>query len=387
MLGVAEMDGPLRVAIEEARGKIKDHFRDRDAENARTVVEQWIEEKVYPYEGEPSSPIEAAERQVFDIVAVSLTSYSPELDAASPKSKALHLRLLRHAIENSPDDLQLILNEVLQLPARKQKEFAALLKEVTLAGMITASKTVADRLKFIDALELLVFDRELKTKLKERSQLHKILSKNTWIFGEEYNLWVNDKSLKRILEKHKQHLDHNIVIDAPVKVVGQTRGIVDLMFSSSVRRHKPNDIENLVVELKAPKIVIGAEEVVQIKKYALAVVRDERFHTVPGIQWHFWVISNSCDDYALGEIEGGPDRKRRLIWRNDNVAVGIKTWAELIEENRGRLQFFREHLEHNADESQVLRDLRERHSEFLAGVIDEDELTDQADDEEEVVAS
>jgi hypothetical protein len=68
---------------------------------------------------------------------------------------------------------------------QERKELAALLQETTLSAIITAAKTVVDRLKFIAALESIVFDPETKGRLKERSQLHKILAENTWIFGEE----------------------------------------------------------------------------------------------------------------------------------------------------------------------------------------------------------
>jgi hypothetical protein len=81
---------------------------------------------------------------------------------------------LRRAIERSPTELQRILDEVLRLPKRKQKELAE----------------VADRLKFLEALRFILFDYEAREKLRERSQLHKILEQNTWIFGEEYNLWA-----------------------------------------------------------------------------------------------------------------------------------------------------------------------------------------------------
>src|SRR5581483_763265 len=208
-------------------------------------------------------------------------------------------------------------------------------------------------LKFIAALESIVFDPETKGRLKERSQLHKILAENTWVLGEEYNLWASDKDLKRVLEKHRAVLDPDIVIDDPVKVIGKKWGIVDLMLSRATRRHRANDIEHLVVELKAPKVVIGADEITQAKRYAMAVSKDERFHTVKGVRWHFWIVSNSYDEFARADIEGGPDPARQLIHRKDNISVGLKTWGELIEENRARLQFFQEHLEHSADESAI----------------------------------
>lgn len=368
-LGLIELDPPLSGAIERARSGIKDYFRNRAAEKARTVVDVWKADEVYPYEGEPLTTVEKAERQVFDIVAVHVQELAPEIGESSATAQALHLRMLRNAIERGPEELQLILKEVLDLPPRQQKELAALLQETSLTAIITAAKTVADRLKFIAALESIVFDPVTKGRLKERSQLHKILAENTWIFGEEYNLWVNDKDLRNVLVRHKKVLDPSLQIDDPVKVSGQKRAIVDLMFSRSTRRHRANDIEHLVVELKAPKVKIGADEMNQIKKYAQAVRADDRFSTVKGIRWHFWIVSNGYDEMAKYEIEAGPDPERRLIARTGDHTVGIKTWGEIIEENRARLQFFQEQMQHTVSESQAVEHLQEKYSRFLKGVL------------------
>lgn len=373
-LGLAEMDTALSSAVGIARDKIKQHFRERAAQKARTIVDGWKAADVYPYQGEPINTVEKAERQVFDIVAVHVNELVSDIKTSSANSKAYHLRMLRAAIERGPEELQTILNDVLNLPAKEQKELAALLQETTLSAIIMAAKTVADRLKFITALENIVFDPEFKSRLKERTQLHRILAENTWVFGEEYNLWVDDQDLRRVLIKQKLIFNLDLVIDEPVKVIGKKRAIIDLMFSRVTRRHRSNDMEHLIVELKAPKVTIGADEIVQTKKYALAVKSDERFNTIPGIKWHFWVVSNAYDEYAQGEIENGPDPDRRLIMRGPNFSVGVKTWAELIDENRARLQFFQEHLQHNADQSAAIRYLQEKHSKFLDGVIEEGEL-------------
>lgn len=374
---LAEMDPLLNGAVDQARNTIKDYFRERAADRAQTVVNEWKAADVYPFRGEPQSAVEKAERQMFDIVAVHVHEIAPDIGLVSHKSKALHLRMLRSAIERGPEELQMILKEVLDLPVRQQKELAALLQETTLSAIITAAKTVADRLKFIAAIENIVFDPETKGRIKERTQLHRILAENTWVFGEEYNLWVSDQDLKRVLERHKQHLDPAILIDDPVKVIGKKRGIIDLMFSRVTRRHRANDMEHMVVELKAPSVKIGAAAITQAKTYAIAVLGDDRFKSVKGIKWHFWLVSNAYDDYARNEIESGPDPERRLIMRRENVVVGIKTWGELIEENRARLQFFQEHLQHTADESAAVRYLQEKHSKFLEGVF---VVEDDADD-------
>ena len=37
---------------------------------------------------------------------------------------------------------------------------------------------------------------------------------------------------------------------------------------------------------------------------------------------------------VFSAARGGPDPAHRLIYLKDNISVGIKTWGELIEENR-----------------------------------------------------
>ena len=366
-LELAEMNPLLVDTIAEARETIKDYFRGRASESIHTVVEEWKAEHVYPYEGEAETPVEQVERQVFDIVAVSVNDYLPDFASSPPKNKAFHLRILRQAIENSPEELQLILNEVLDLPKRKQEELAQLLQEVSLTAVISASKLVADRLKFITGLETLLFNADLKKHIKERSQLHRILAQNTWIFGEEFNLSVDDRSLTEVLRKHKGLIGEDTIIDRPVKHPSQKRGIVDLMLSRAIRRHRHNELEHLIIELKAPKVVIGSKEIVQTEQYAIAVATDERFRSIP-TRWTFWVLSDDMDVYAQHRIVDD----QGIISSKDDITIGIKTWSQIIEENKARLQFFQEKLEHQVDQGTALKYLQEKHQELLTNVITDD---------------
>ena len=367
-LDLADMVPALAAAIDSARLKIREISKERASERARTVVDDWKARKIYPYEGEAASHIEKAERQIFDIVVVTVQEVSPDFASAPQPQMALHLRLLRHAIERSPAEIQLILDQVLNLPKRKQQELAKLLEETDLSGIISAATLVADRLKFLQALRFILFDYAARQKLKERSQLHKILEQNTWVFGEEYNLWASDKDLTTVLKAHRDKLDPGLIVDDPVKVVNKKRGIVDLMLSRAQRRHRADDIEHLVIELKAPKVVLNASHLDQIETYALAVQEDSRFHRVPGLRWHFWLISDEYNKQVEARIRNGPDPLRRLIQKGPSVSIGVKTWGEILEENHARLQFVKDKLEHHADEDQALAHLEERHKQFLEGV-------------------
>lgn len=373
ILQLGEMTSGLTAAIDEAREKIRDHFRRRTAEAARGVVETWKAEKSYPYEAPAQTTLEEVERQRFDILAVTASEYVPEFSNGSPRSRAWHLRLLRQAIEKSPEDLQLIFSEVLKLPQRKQEEMASLLRETELTSIIGAAHVVADRLKFLTGLEAILFAPDLKPHLKERSQLHRIVAENTWLFGEEFNLMVDDRSLTECLRQHAQARKGKMVIDAPVKHPTKARGIVDLMLSKQRRLHRVSDVEHLVVELKAPTVPIGRKELTQVEEYAQAVIADERFD-ISTTRWRFWALSNDVDEALLGmrQIKAAPDG---TVVDGNNLTIVVRKWSQIISENKSRLQFFQERLNHSIDKASALQHLRERYDAILSSTVTEDAIT------------
>ena len=140
------------------------------------------------------------------------------------------------------------------------------------------------------------------------------------------------------------------------------------MLSKAIRQHRANTLTHLVVELKAPSVKINDDEVTQIEKYAFSVMKDERFRNVDTI-WVFWAISDDLGDYATQRISDSSG----LIYTKSNVSIYVKTWAQVLDENRSRLQFFQERLEYQADRESSLKHLQDRYDEFLKGVLTEDE--------------
>ena len=366
ILDLPEMNPALQGVYEAAQERIKEYFREREAEAAQSAIERWKEERVYPYAEEPQTSVEEAERKVFDIVALNVNRHLPEFSEADWRTKAFQLRMLRQAIEHGPEELQLILNEVLDLPERKQKELAKLLEEASLANVISASKLVADRLKFLSGLEVLLFDPDLKKHLKERSQLHRILAdKNTWVFGEEFNLTVDDQSLTEVLRKHRKLIGDEVVIDRPVTRVDGSKGIIDLMLSRAVPQNHADEREHLVVELKRPSVTIGSDEISQVKSYAFAIAEDERFVSLK-TRWNFWVISNTLDSSGKREARQS-DRPPGQVYKDKdgNIEVWCKTWAEVLDEAKSRMRFVQDHLQANINKENSLRYLQQTYEKYL----------------------
>lgn len=351
-----------------AKEGMKAHFVMRRAELAEDLVEEWKQEKIYPYEGEPASPIERAERQVFDVVAKNVRDYLPRFDDSDSKSKRFSFHLLRRAIETSPGGVQQIIQEVLELPQEKANDLAELLKKTTLSAIIEASKVVADRLDFLRGLEILLYDPKSREQLLERAQLQKILEEHTWIFGEEFALSVADQSLTEVLRAHLKLLGREEGADCEDEVTlptGGGRGIVDLMLSRRIPQPQEERAEHLVVELKRPSQKITPRILQQTEDYALAVAKDERFAGTDTI-WHFWAVSNDLTENARDKVSQS-DRPFGLYFSKERprIEVWSMPWSRILRGCRARLQFFQKGLEYSATDEHALSYLRTMHGKYL----------------------
>lgn len=372
-LSLGELHPGVASLIVKAKDLLRDHFRKRSAEQVRETVESWRSSEIYPYEGEPKTTIEVAERQVFDVVAYNVASYLPSFAAAEKQNQQLSFRLLKQAIEENPESLRRILADVLHLPKEQQDELASLLDRTSLSAVITAAKEVADRLDFLRGLELLVFEPTTKKQLLERSQLHRVLASATWLFGEEMRLAVDDQSLTEVLHRHLESLRRdsdestrdNIprVELAPVLREGGSIGIVDLMLSKRIPQSRAEKREHLVVELKRPTQAINPAVAAQIRSYAFAVQRDDRFRDA-GASWSFWALSNRITDQVRWEMD---DADKGILKSDDrnSLTIYLKTWGEVIDECRGRLNFFQERLQYTPSNEDAIRYLKEVHDKYI----------------------
>jgi hypothetical protein len=371
-LDLAELDPSLEKAIEDGKEQLRSHFKARQSEDVRSRVERWKDEAVYPYTGEPVSPIQRAERQVFDIVALNVATAMPEFETLDPRNKRFQLRMLKQGVENSPEEIQLIMTEVLGLPKQKQEELAKLLQKTSLASIISSAKMVADRLEFLTGLEAMLFDTDLKKHLKERSQLHKIVAENTWLFGEQFALTVSDQSLTEVLKKHLKEMGSDAIVDRPVKRLDGTTGIVDLFMTRKVPSARADERDYLVVELKAPSVKIGQKETGQVRSYAFAVQADERFRNIKA-RWEFWVVSNDLMPFAKEEVSSS-DRPYGMLHRKDGLQIWVRTWSEILNDCRTRLQLFEKELNYNADRDESLAFLQKTYAKILAGAEDNEPI-------------
>ncbi|NCT90391.1 hypothetical protein GXB85_05420 [Cellulomonas sp. APG4] len=358
--------------IEAAKERLKQHFKQRDRERQRKIIEKWQEEDVYPYPDKPRSEADEVARETFDLVALAAARVVNENRSA--KGKRFALRLIKEAIDHSPSALKTLLQEVIGLSEQQLEDFEALREHTSLSNMLQANTIVADRLDFLNLLETIIHEHEPKHRTLERS-LHRLLEAEPWVFGNEWSVATSDQRLTAALIEHMKHLDPGSEVETtaiePVALVdGNTMARPDLLLWRAARNLR-NRYEYLVVELKRPRIPITEEHLSQIKKYALAVVNDTRFNMLD-VQWDFWLIGDELSEFIVNEREQ-KNLPPGAVFQHPKYTIYVKQWSEVLADAEQRLKFVKENLQYDPDRDSSIERMRRKHAELLADVFPQDE--------------
>ncbi|MEX2603608.1 MAG: ATP-binding protein [Gracilimonas sp.] len=358
--------------VQGAKGQIReitrDYIRERKHKSSHEIIEKLKKEKLYPYEDEPNTPTEKAERQVFDIVTLEVHESSPDFDDQTPKSKKITLQLLKEALENERSDFKKILKEIVELPENKVTELSEILEKTSLTNLIDAMKEIQDRLRIVYELKELLFNPNYKDKVLERSHLHKILKNETWIFGDDYTYGADDVSLRNVLKEYINYLGRDELVE---KIPGDEKldkNIPDVCLWKQYNRGTSGHFKNLVIELKRPNKSITIQEIDQIKRYARVVHSDDRFPTEK-TEWIFVLLSTKLNDDAELECNQA-DREWGLIELKPGLKVYVKKWGDILNEAEARHQYLKKKLGYEVkeeDEGIIL--LKKKYKEYLPDLV------------------
>lgn len=356
-------DLPWQSVIDQARHQLRQHFRNRAEERRQEIVDEWRTQGIYPYSGEPSEDRERAERETFDTVATTIVRHLPNMKS----TRRTTLRFLRSALAHDPQEALHLVDEIFALTRQEREELTRLLDRTPLSSLIKASTAVTDRLDFLAALEHLVFDPVAKGRVKERTELHRILERECWVFGEEYGLYVSDRSLTEVLRRHTELLGRpQPAAGVPVLRPDGSRGVVDLMLSRSGPLRN-GERHHLVVELKRPKLTLGMAEFEQLSSYAQAVMADDRFRD-NRVTWDFWLVGNDMSPSLLS-MAHQKDRAPGCAIDQGNYRLWVRTWGELVEDCSARLQFYRDELEYQSSNEHAMDYLIREHADTVSGLV------------------
>lgn len=363
-------DEAYDLLVHKAKEEIKNYYRRWLARNASNTVNKLKEEGSYPFKDEPKSDLDTAERQVFDICLIKISEAKPDLFTLPKPAKRLTMGLIKEALHQNPTNLRKVLREVLNLTEKDLSDLVEVLEKTTLSSVISMAKMVGDRLKFLNGIEQMIYSLEFSKKVKERSQLHKILLNELWIFGEQYTLGVSDQKLYNVLKDYVKTLGRcDLATDLSDVELNSMEDIPDICLWQQYSLGYPDEHENLVIELKRPSVILGDDELAQIKKYAFVVAENPRFPKEK-TKWTFLLLGSEIDKfarYALRKV----DKVTGVYIENENVRVLVKDWGEVIHEARARYKYLEERLNSSATNAEGIKYLQDKYNKLLPDVMKE----------------
>ena len=305
-----------------------------------TTLEQDI---YYPYKdgNKPSSEIHEI---VFKKVAYLIEDEHKLLQKNNKIREFIYL-LLNQSISNG--HIEEIFNKVLNLNNDNLIKFHSLLEKTDLEDIVHFSSQVAEKNEFLDFFHELTYG-EISKVLKERSQLHKILEKNLWLFGENYNgtphVW-SDRKIENIFnEIREKHFNYEPTKEDENLIELEGKGLNDItdlfFFNEKILDDETKEI--MVVELKSPKCSIGQKELNQIDKYAYTI---EKHSSLPNdkVKYKLILVSSKLNDYAKSKMKSASETHKKPflydIKSEKNIEIYVIEWKELIEQNKRKLNY------------------------------------------------
>ncbi len=266
----------------------------------------------------------------------------PKLFNTLNEQTKIIVRLINELLDgDKKNDLLEVFNKTLDLSSEDLKKFRKQLEVTSLDRIIESIEFIKDKIITIEKLERLILDDEKTTYEKE---VQEIVENNYWIFGEEYRLVAKEEDrFEKALRNHLELLGEEVVTNIEHENKNKE---VDL-FISRIRK-KGDIIENIIVELKRPRIKLGKKEFDQILEYAKIIKEISHFN---GKNRHFkyYLIGNKLkDDYIEGFIDQLKHNNKNglaFISEKNKIEIYVKTWSELLTEIKLNLNWIEEKLE------------------------------------------
>lgn len=195
----------------------------------------------------------------------------------------------------------------------------------------------------------------------ERDHVQKIVEQHYWLFGEQYNLVTADQRMQKALANYLNILYGSDAPDATLNPDQEEMRRMDIFLCGARKTEDSvgDEIqENLVIELKAPKVVLTKKVLRQIEDYMDFVRKQPQFNTQL-CKWRFIAVCNNVDDdvrarYATNQTKG----KKGLVFSVENYELYALTWADVFKSFELRHSFLLKKLK--IDQEAIEKDISQQ---------------------------
>lgn len=239
------------------------------------------------------------------------------------------------------NDIFKILEGIIELSSVERARFANQLKTTKLSSVIQTIELISDRYKSVEEFKKLVFDHSMYA--GEVPHLQKMMEKNYWLIGEEYQLLTAaEPDFEEALRRYSFHLHGD---DTKKKIDHEDKNKeMDIFLIRQTKRS--NKIENVIIELKHPiNVRLGKPQIDQIYTYYQVISSESRFNG-SNSEWKFYLIGNKFDstDYIDSQINSLKHHGEPGLVFTGKYKVYAFKWSEIFNEFELRHDFLNQKL-------------------------------------------
>lgn len=260
------------------------------------------------------------------------------------------------------NDVLNIMEGIVTLSDEERQRLSKVLETTEWSYITDTIELLENRCKTISALKSAVYRTDLN--VNEVNDLQKMVEKSFWIFGEEYNIVTEaepdfQQALDRYIEKLHEHVpgkSKSIINKEKIEHPDVNKEMDLFAFRSTCY----NDlIENIVVELKSPKIKLGEVECSQVKTYASVIASASEFNA-SNMRWKFFLIGKEYDSSKYIQRE----KKSNQTWGKSNLIqhvddddvhyeIFVLKWSDIFANFEIRHKFLLDRLKLKRDKLSV----------------------------------
>lgn len=302
------------------------------SQKADDAVRQMIEErKTFPEFSD--DPYGKMQKQDLEKVTKEIYKLEPKifykLKPVQEKSLLGFLNLLLNSKER--ENVLTIVEQIVELTPEQRQDFSDMLRKTKLENVIDTIKFIQERYKVIELLKAIVFD--MTQYANERNHIQKIVQQHFWLFGEQFNLVSADERMKNALEKYINILYGGKDTDSTLDEDAEQERRMDIFLCNNreVETSFGTTLEeNIIVELKAPRVILSKKVLRQIEDYMDFVRKQPSFNSEYR-RWKFIAVCKEVDEDVKGRYKTFEDRgKVGLVHEIDNYEVYALTWDDIF---------------------------------------------------------
>jgi hypothetical protein len=344
-----DFDGAAGLIRETVVGRVQAYAERLQAEVNETFIERARQKPFYPYKTVPTDSIDELHQRLYDATLEALNRVS-NLEIMKQQHQQIVFGLLHRALSNG--DLLHVLSQVATLSDEEMAKFRDVLERTTIQALLDLASQVQQRLDFLDMLHELVYGPG-SDKVRERTQLHKYLETQAWIFGPQFHLATSDRKFRTVIARHRALAELPAVPDDELAAISGIEQIPDLFLAAQKEFQSNAGAAQrcLLVELKRPSVDVGLHERNQLERYANVILDSGEFS---GDRTHFdlFVISAQVAPEVKRSISQ-PGLPPGCFQKTERARLFVRTWGDVIESARSELHLVRDRLHQKSLEMAV----------------------------------